>query len=55
MSEAPADRRELQDKEAKNPEKLALQSKKLDKLRKTYEKRGIVYVSRIPPHMVRPG
>ena len=35
-----------------NPEKLALQSKKLQKLQKAYEKRGIIYVSRIPPHMV---
>ena len=53
MSETPADRDELSGKEAANPEKLALQSKKLQKLRKAYEKRGIVYVSRIPPHMVR--
>ena len=52
MSETPADRDELSG-EVANPEKLALQSKKLQKLRKAYEKRGIVYVSRIPPHMVR--
>lgn len=30
-----------------------LQNKKLQKLQKQYERRGIVYVSRIPPHMVR--
>ena len=29
-----------------------LDSRKLQKLRKAYEQRGIVYVSRIPPHMV---
>ena len=48
-----ADRDKLSDQEAANPEKLALQSNKLQKLRKAYQKRGIVYVSRIPPHMVR--
>ncbi len=30
-----------------------LHNKKLQKLQKQYERRGIVYVSRIPPHMVR--
>jgi len=30
-----------------------LQSKKLQKLQKAHERRGIIYVSRIPPHMVR--
>ena len=53
MSEITADRDKLSDQEAANPEKLALQSNKLQKLRKAYQKRGIVYVSRIPPHMVR--
>lgn len=53
MSETPVECDELPYKETANPEKLALQSKKLQKLRKAYEKRGIVYVSRIPPHMVR--
>ena len=27
--------------------------KKLEKLKKKYEKRGIVYISRLPPHLVR--
>jgi hypothetical protein len=26
--------------------------KKLEKLKKKYEKRGIVYISRLPPHLV---
>ena len=30
-----------------------LHNKKLQKLQKQYERRGVVYVSRIPPHMVR--
>jgi len=30
-----------------------LHNKKLQKLQKQYERRGIIYVSRIPPHMVR--
>lgn len=32
-------------------DKAPLQTKKLQKLQRTYEKRGILYVSRIPPHM----
>ena len=28
--------------------------KKLEKLKEKYEKRGIVYLSRLPPHLVRP-
>lgn len=27
--------------------------KKLEKLKKKYERRGIVYISRLPPHLVR--
>jgi hypothetical protein len=27
--------------------------KKLEKLKEKYEKRGIVYISRLPPHLVR--
>ena len=35
------------------PEKQSnLGVEKLEKLRKSYERRGVVYVSRIPPHMV---
>ena len=33
-------------------DKAPLQTKKLQKLQRAYEKRGILYVSRIPPHMV---
>ena len=46
------DRNDLPGQEPENLEKLSLQSKKLQKLRKAYENRGIIYVSRIPPHMV---
>lgn len=46
------DGNDLRGRDLGSPEKLSLQSKKLQKLRKAYEKRGIVYVSRIPPHMV---
>ena len=54
MSQIPdPDCDELSDQEAANPGNLALQSKKLQKLQEAYKKRGIVYVSRIPPHMVR--
>lgn len=55
MSERTAAPEELPDNATANNEKLPLQSKKLQKLRKAYEKKGIVYVSRIPPHMVRVG
>lgn len=52
MAEPPTDCTEDQDQETANPEKSVLQSKKLQKLRKAYETKGIIYVSRIPPHMV---
>lgn len=32
--------------------KNSLNEKKLEKLKRKYEKRGIVYISRLPPHMV---
>ncbi|KAL3162958.1 hypothetical protein ABBQ32_009391 [Trebouxia sp. C0010 RCD-2024] len=51
MAEPPTDCTEDQDQETANPEKSVLQSKKLQKLRKAYETKGIIYVSRIPPHM----
>lgn len=31
--------------------KTKLSTKKLEKLKKEYEKRGVVYLSRLPPHM----
>ena len=36
---------------SKDNTKLA--EKKLEKLKKKYEKRGVVYISRLPPHLVR--
>lgn len=30
-----------------------LSEKKLAKLKEDYEKRGVIYISRIPPHLVR--
>ena len=37
----------------KNSQQLPEQLKKLKRLRQAYEQRGVVYISRIPPHMVR--
>ncbi len=33
--------------------KSPLSKRKLEKLKEVHERRGVVYVSRIPPHMVR--
>lgn len=52
MSAEQADGLEVPDRDLASPDK-ALQSKKLQKLQKAYERKGIIYVSRIPPHMVR--
>lgn len=38
---------------AKAPQLPGVTSKKLQKLQEKYDKRGIVYISRIPPHLVR--
>lgn len=41
----------LQPKDVKPP--VAKKSRKLEKLKSEHERRGIVYISRLPPHMVR--
>jgi len=45
---------EMEDKPSTSGSKNnSLGGKKLAKLKEKYEKRGIVYISRLPPHMVR--
>ena len=36
-------------------QRLPKQLQKLQRLKQAYEQRGVVYISRIPPHMVRTG
>ena len=39
--------------QAQAPKLPDLSAKKLKKLKEKYDRRGIVYISRIPPHLVR--
>lgn len=41
---------ELKQKVAKSAKTA---DKKVEKLKEKYEKRGIIYISRLPPHLVR--
>ena len=52
LSEEDADAEEAGRTEA---QRLPKQLQKLQRLTQAYEQRGVVYISRIPPHMVRAG
>ena len=60
VSEEDADQASSEDADAEEArrteaQRLPEQLHKLQRLKQAYEQRGVVYISRIPPHMVRTG